>query len=206
MLSCRGVWGLSFCGREILDTGFGGRRIIYINFEVLERKAGRYQAGEHRIKSIYQAGQDTLRRTGYNIGAGYVSAKGGITEDGADGKGASRPALLPGRDPAYGILFHSISRSTGRGGVWLSGGVCMTAEEHRKFLGQDFDDVKIEELKDISKIRIGQGRTVEEKKEQYLKRVGNPYLVRVGSTLVKIRFANNGVSFEDAFEGLLLMG
>lgn len=41
----------------------------------------------------------------------------------------------------------------------------MTAEEHRKFLGQDFDDVKIEELKDISKIRIDRGKTVEEKKE-----------------------------------------
>ena len=81
----------------------------------------------------------------------------------------------------------------------------MTAEEHRKFLGQDFDDVKIEELKDISRIRIDRGRTVEEKKKQYLGKVGNPYLVKVGSTMVKIRFANNGVSFEGAFEGLLLM-
>ena len=82
----------------------------------------------------------------------------------------------------------------------------MTAEEHRKFLGQDFDDVKIEELKDIIRIRIDQGGTVEEKKKQYLRKVGNPYLVKVGGTMVKIRFANNGVSFEDAFEGLLLMG
>ena len=90
--------------------------------------------------------------------------------------------------------------------LFLSGGVCMTAEEHRKFLGQDFDNVKIEELKDISKIRIDRGKTVEEKKKQYLGKVGNPYLVKVGSTMVRIRFANNGVSFEDAFEGLLLMG
>lgn len=82
----------------------------------------------------------------------------------------------------------------------------MTAEEHRRFLEQDFGDVKIEELKDISRIRIDQGRTVEEKKKQYLRKVGNPYLVKVGGTMVKIRFANNGVSFEDAFEGLLLMG
>ena len=44
------------------------------------------------------------------------------------------------------------------------------------------------------------------KKKQYLGKVGNPYLVKVGSTMVKIRFANNGVSFEEAFEGLLLMG
>ncbi|MCX4341817.1 MAG: hypothetical protein OSJ72_19600 [Lachnospiraceae bacterium] len=81
----------------------------------------------------------------------------------------------------------------------------MTAEEHRKFLEQDFDDVKLDELKDISKIRIDRDRTVEEKKAQYLRKVGNPYLVKVGNTMVKIRFANNGVSFEDAFENLLLM-
>lgn len=82
----------------------------------------------------------------------------------------------------------------------------MTAEEHRKFLAQDFDDVKTEELTDITKIRIDRNRTVEQKKEQYLRKVGNPYLVKVGNTMVKIRFANNGVSFEDAFESLLLMG
>ena len=82
----------------------------------------------------------------------------------------------------------------------------MTAEEHRKFLGQDFDDVKIEELKDIRTIRIDRGRAEEEKKKQYKGKGGNPYLEKDGSTKVKIRFSNHGVSFEDAFEGLLLMG
>ena len=81
----------------------------------------------------------------------------------------------------------------------------MTAEEHRKFLEQDFDNVKLDELMNISKIRIDRNKTVEEKKKQYLDKVGNPYLVKVGNTMVKIRFANNGVSFEDAFESLLLM-
>ncbi|MCI5511174.1 MAG: hypothetical protein PUD04_05735 [Firmicutes bacterium] len=81
----------------------------------------------------------------------------------------------------------------------------MTAEEHRKFLETDFSDVKLEELTDIGKIRIDRKKSVEEKKRQYLKQVGNPYLVRVGDTMVKIRFANSGVSFEEAFENLLLM-
>ena len=75
----------------------------------------------------------------------------------------------------------------------------MTAEEHRKFLETDFSDVKLEELTDIGKIRIDRKKSVEEKKRQYLKQVGNPYLVRVGDTMVKIRFANSGVSFEEAF-------
>ena len=81
----------------------------------------------------------------------------------------------------------------------------MTAEEHRKFLETDFSDVKLEELTDIGKIRIDRKKSVEEKMRQYLKQVGNPYLVRVGDTMVKIRFANSGVSFEEAFENLLLM-
>lgn len=81
----------------------------------------------------------------------------------------------------------------------------MTAEDHRKFLEMDFSDAKLEELADIGKIRIDRKKSVEEKKRQYLNQVKNPYLVKVGDTMVKIRFANNGVSFEDAFVNLLLM-
>ena len=81
----------------------------------------------------------------------------------------------------------------------------MTAEDHRRFLEMDFSDAKLEELAYIGKIRIDRKKSVEEKKRQYLNQVKNPYLVKVGDTMVKIRFANNGVSFEDAFENLLLM-
>ena len=80
----------------------------------------------------------------------------------------------------------------------------MTAEEYRRYLDTDFDDADVEELKDIRKIRVDRGQTKEKRIAQYLRQVGNPYLVRVGNVKVKIRFANNGVSFEDAFEELLL--
>lgn len=80
----------------------------------------------------------------------------------------------------------------------------MTAEEYRKFLETDFDDVALEELNDIRKIRIDRTQVKDKRIAQYLKQVGNPYMVRVGNVKVKIRFANNGVSFEDAFENLLL--
>ncbi|MEE1257253.1 MAG: hypothetical protein UHN47_12170 [Lachnospiraceae bacterium] len=81
----------------------------------------------------------------------------------------------------------------------------MTAEEHKRFLKTGFDEVKLEELTDISKIRIDRNRTVERRKKQFLRAAKNPYLVKVGDTMVKIKFANNGVSFEEAFENLLLM-
>lgn len=80
----------------------------------------------------------------------------------------------------------------------------MTAEEYRRYLETDFSDVETGELRDIRKIRIDRNQTKEKRIAQYLKQVGNPYMVRVGNIKVKIRFANNGVSFEDAFEDLLL--
>ena len=80
----------------------------------------------------------------------------------------------------------------------------MTAEEYRGYLDMDFDDVDIKEMKDIRDIRIDRNLPKEKRVKQYLRQVGNPYLVRVGDVKVKIRFANDGTSFEDAFEEMLL--
>ena len=80
----------------------------------------------------------------------------------------------------------------------------MTAEEYRKCLDTDFGDIDIKDMKDIRDIRIDRNLPKEERIKQYLKQVGNPYLVRCGDVKVKVRFANNGVSFEEAFENMLL--
>ena len=84
-------------------------------------------------------------------------------------------------------------------------GMWMTAEEHRKMLDMDFGDAGLEELADIGSIQIDRGLPLEERKRQYLKKVGNPYLVRVGDMKVKVRFADAGVSFDEAFENMLMM-
>lgn len=80
----------------------------------------------------------------------------------------------------------------------------MTVKKSEKLLLVDFGDVEISSLADISKVRIDRGQTVEKRRQQYLEKIGNPYLVRVGNIKVKVRFAGNGVSMEDAFENLLL--
>ena len=80
----------------------------------------------------------------------------------------------------------------------------MTADEYRKLLETDFSDVKLEEMKDIRDIRIDRSLPKEKRVAQYIRQVGNPYLVRVGDVKVKVRFANNGVSFEEAFENMLM--
>lgn len=80
----------------------------------------------------------------------------------------------------------------------------MTAEEYRALLAVDFGDVELDSLTDISGLRIDKGQPLEKRRQQYLKKVGNPYLVRVGNMKVKVRFAEGGVSMEEAFENMLL--
>ena len=80
----------------------------------------------------------------------------------------------------------------------------MTAEEYRALLDTDFSDVDIEDLKEDRKIKIDKNLPQEKRQAQYLKQVGNPYLLRRGSMMIKVSFANNGLSMEQAFENLLL--
>lgn len=80
----------------------------------------------------------------------------------------------------------------------------MTAEEYRALLDTDFSDVDIEQLTDIRNIKIDKNLSQEKRQAQFLKQVGNPYLLRSGSMMIKVRFANNGLSMEQAFENLLL--
>ena len=80
----------------------------------------------------------------------------------------------------------------------------MTAEEYRALLDTDFSDVDIEDLTDVRKIKIDKNLPQEKRQAQYLKQVGNPYLLRRGSMMIKVSFANNGLSMEQALENLLL--
>lgn len=80
----------------------------------------------------------------------------------------------------------------------------MTAEEYRALLDTDFSDVDIEQLTDIRNIKIDKNLSQEKRQAQFLKQVGNPYLLRRGSMMIKVSFANNGLSMEQAFENLLL--
>lgn len=80
----------------------------------------------------------------------------------------------------------------------------MTAEEYRALFDTDFSDVNIEDLTDVRKIKIDKNLPQEKRQAQYLKQVGNPYLLRRGSMMIKVSFANNGLSMEQAFENLLL--
>lgn len=81
----------------------------------------------------------------------------------------------------------------------------METEENNKLKAAGFSDVNVDELSDITKLRIDGSKTPTERREQYLKQIGNPYMVRVGDTVVRLSFADSGTSFEEAFENLLSM-
>ena len=80
----------------------------------------------------------------------------------------------------------------------------MTIEEHKRFLEQEFDEIKVEDMLEMKKCQIDSSLPLDKRRQQYLKKVSNPYLIRVGNVKVKIRFANNGISFEEAFKNMLL--
>ncbi len=80
----------------------------------------------------------------------------------------------------------------------------MTAEEYRALLEKDFEDVDIKNMPDLKELRIDRTLSLEQRKKQYLNKVANPYIVRCGNMKIKVRFANNGVSLEEAFKNMVL--
>ena len=80
----------------------------------------------------------------------------------------------------------------------------MTADEYRKLLDVDFNDTKLEDMPDLAKLQIDSLLPQEQRQMQYLNKVKNPYMVRIGNMKIKVRFANNGVSMDEAFKNLLL--
>ena len=80
----------------------------------------------------------------------------------------------------------------------------MTAEEYRALLDTDFSDVKLEEMPDMASYHAALNDTLEKRQQKFIRKVGNPYMMRVGKMKVKVSFANNGVSIEEAFKNMLL--
>ena len=79
----------------------------------------------------------------------------------------------------------------------------MTAKELDALKGVDIRTVEKEALADIREVEVDRSLPLEERKRAYLEAVGNPYAVRVGDMKVRVRFVEDGASFEEAFENML---
>ncbi len=56
------------------------------------------------------------------------------------------------------------------------------------------------EIKDIENIVFTDKMTKEERMAYFIEQIGNPYVFKCGDITVKIRYAENGPSFEDCFK------
>ena len=79
----------------------------------------------------------------------------------------------------------------------------MTAKEMDALKDVDIRTVGKEALADIREVEVDRSLPLDERKKAYLEAVGNPYAVRVGDMKVRVRFAEDGGSFEEAFENML---
>ena len=59
------------------------------------------------------------------------------------------------------------------------------------------------ELKDIQDIKFKDNMTKEERMAYFIEQIGNPYVFKCGDITVKIKYAENGPSFEECFKEYL---
>ena len=67
----------------------------------------------------------------------------------------------------------------------------------------DIRTVDKSQLVDLSTVHIDESLPVRERVLSYLKQVKNPYCVRVGNFAVKVKYKEDGPSFEEVFKHLL---
>ena len=74
----------------------------------------------------------------------------------------------------------------------------MTIIEEMKAV--DVRTVDPETLVDVTKIKIDESLSKEERVAEFLRQVKNPYCFRVGNMVVKNVYSNDGVSLRERFE------
>lgn len=79
----------------------------------------------------------------------------------------------------------------------------MSENEFNSLKNTDVKDCNIDELVDITNIDIQENLSKEEKIIEYLKKVKNPYLFKVGDVAVKIGFSSEEYSIEDKMQNVI---
>lgn len=79
----------------------------------------------------------------------------------------------------------------------------ITPEQWEAMKAVDIRTVDKSQLVDLSTVHIDESLPVRERVLSYLKQVKNPYCVRVGNFAVKVKYKEDGPSFEEVFKHLL---
>lgn len=75
------------------------------------------------------------------------------------------------------------------------GGDCTENDQSRKEL--------LDSLVDIRDVRIDCSQPIEERMKSYVEQIKNPYLFKVGNTVVRVSYANTQATINDNFVNLL---
>ena len=61
----------------------------------------------------------------------------------------------------------------------------------------------LDSLVDIRDVKIDRSQPVEERMKSYVEQIKNPYLFKVGNTVVRVSYANTHATINDNFVNLL---
>ena len=73
----------------------------------------------------------------------------------------------------------------------------LSKEELQKMEQMDIREADPDTLADISRIEIDMKKPVPARVDEYVRKVGNPFLVRVGDYVVKIGYSGNSGTLND---------
>lgn len=76
----------------------------------------------------------------------------------------------------------------------------MTNKTLEYYKSLKIEDVKLEDLKDISEVKINSDLPVIERILSFMVQIGNPYLFKVGNVPVKVGFSQNGPTLQKSLE------
>lgn len=65
------------------------------------------------------------------------------------------------------------------------------------------NEVDIEELDELSEIKVSKKKKGNERILEFIKNISNPYMFKVKNKIVKVEFTNNGVSAEDSITNII---
>ena len=68
----------------------------------------------------------------------------------------------------------------------------------------DIRTVDRSQLVDLNSIEVDESRPVSERMEEFVRKIKNPYCFRVGDVAVKVVYKENGPTFQQNFEEMLL--
>lgn len=83
--------------------------------------------------------------------------------------------------------------------------ICILSEEQmRNMRNVDIRTVERNELVDLNTVVIDESKPISERINAFIKQIKNPYCFRVGDVAVKVVYKENGPTFQQNFEEMLL--